>query len=265
MVISSPHNPRVKHIIALRERRQRKRDGLMVVEGVDELTLALDSGLKPAAAYYCPALFPKSGDSGLRSRLRELGTELLEVEVRVFEKMAYRQNPDGWLATAPAPQWSLDDIVLGALPFLVVVEAVEKPGNLGAILRSADAAGVDAVILCDPAVDIGNPNVLRSSRGTVFSLRVAGATSRQAWEWLQARHIAIVAATPEAGQPYTRVDLRGPVAVVVGAERPGLSSLWRGSPSITAGIPMRGRINSLNVAQAATLFLFEVVRQRAGG
>lgn len=265
MVITSLHNPRVKHILALRERRQRKRDGLMVVEGVDELTLALDCGLKPAAGYYCPVLFPKSGDSGLRSRLIDLGTELLEVEARVFEKMAYRENPDGWLATAPAPQWGLDDIVPGAQPFLVVVEAVEKPGNLGAILRSADAAGVDGVILCDPAVDIGNPNVLRSSRGTVFSLRVAGATSRQAWEWLQARHIAIVAATPEAGQSYTRVDLRGPVAVVVGAERPGLSSLWRGSSSIIASIPMRGRINSLNVAQAATLFLFEAVRQRAGG
>jgi TrmH family RNA methyltransferase len=265
MVLTSLQNPRVKHLLALRERRQRKRDGLMLVDGQDEIRLALDCGSRPASIFYCPAFFPRQGDDGLLDRLRALGADLQEVDARVFEKLAYRENPDGWLASMPAPIMTLDELPLGPAPLLMVVEAVEKPGNLGAILRSADAAGVDGVVLCDPTVDLGNPNVIRSSRGTIFSVKVAEADGPAALAWLKARHIQIVAATPEAARRYTQVDLRGPVAIVVGAEGPGLSPLWRQSDIMTASVPMHGKINSLNVAQAASLFLFEAVRQRGGG
>ncbi|MBM4422966.1 MAG: RNA methyltransferase [Chloroflexi bacterium] len=262
VIITSAQNPRVKHVIALRERKQRKRDGLMVVEGFDELSLALDCGVKLKALFYCPALFGAVDADGLQERFRQSQTEMIEVDERVFEKMAYRENPDGWLALAPAPQRTLDDLQLGPHPLLVIVEAVEKPGNLGAILRSADAAGADALILCDPTADIGNPNVIRSSRGTVFSVLVAEATSDETLKWLRARAIRVVAATPEASALFTEVDFRGAVAIAVGAERQGLSHMWRQSADATARIPMAGRVNSLNVASATTLFLFEAVRQR---
>jgi TrmH family RNA methyltransferase len=271
MVITSLLNPRVKHALALRERKQRKRDGLMVVEGRDEISLALDCGVKPKTLFYCPALSQsrealdsKSAEAaGLLERARTAEAELIEVDRRVFEKMAYRENPDGWLAIMPIPLRTLADLKLSEKPLLVVVEAVEKPGNLGAILRSADAAGVEAVILCGPAVDVGNPNVIRSSRGTVFSVPVAVDTSEEALKWLRAKGISVVAATPEAESFYTEADLRGPVAVAVGTEREGLSSVWRQGATSKARIPMNGRINSLNVASAATLFLFEAVRQRS--
>lgn len=263
MIIASPQNPKVKHVIALRERKQRKRDGLMVVEGRDEVSLALACGVKPQTLFFCPALFGESGPEELLSRVRAANTETIEVDRRVFEKMAYRENPDGWMAVTPIPRRSLDGLKLGSIPFVVVVEAVEKPGNLGAILRSADAAGVDAVILCDPTVDIGNPNVIRSSRGTVFSVPVAEAESETALAWLRARGVSVVAAMPEADVLYTEANLRGPAAIAVGTEREGLSDVWRQGAEIRAYIPMAGRINSLNVASATTLFLFEVVRQRA--
>jgi TrmH family RNA methyltransferase len=263
MIITSSQNPRVKHVIALRERKQRKRDGLMLVEGHDELLLSLECGVKPQTLFFCPALFGEVDSAGLLARVRATGAETIETDQRVFEKMAYRENPDGWLAVVPIPRHALDDLRLGPTPLLIVVEAVEKPGNLGAILRSADAAGADGLILCDPLVDIGNPNVIRSSRGTVFSVPVADATSEESLAWLRAHNIAVIAATPEARVLYTEVDLRGPVAITVGAEREGLSDVWRQNADVKARIPMSGRVNSLNVASATTLFLFEVVRQRS--
>jgi TrmH family RNA methyltransferase len=262
MIITSPHNPRVKHVLALRDRKQRQKEGLMVVEGHDELEVALGCGVSPRTLFYSPALFGAVDSQALLARFREQPAEMIEVESRVFKKMAYRENPDGWLALVPIPARKLEDLALGPAPLVAVVEAVEKPGNLGAILRSADAAGCDAVILCDPTVDLGNPNVVRSSRGTVFSVPVAVASSEAALRWLKARGIRVVAASPEAETLYTRVDLRGPVAIAVGAERQGLSDVWRRAADQRACIPMRGRIRSLNVASAAALFLFEAVRQR---
>ncbi len=264
MLITSPHNPRVKHVIALREQKQRKQEGVMVVEGYDELTLAYACGVKPQTLFFCPALAGETESARLLAQVRAAGAEVVEVDRRPFEKMAYRENPDGWLAVVNTPQIMLDDLKLGPTPLLIIVEAVEKPGNLGAILRSADAAGAEAVILCDPTVDIGNPNVIRASRGAVFSVPVAEAQSEQTLRWLQSHQILTVAATPEAATLYTQADLRGPVAIVVGTEREGLSQIWRQGANLKAKIPMRGRVNSLNVAASTTLFLFEVVRQRGG-
>lgn len=263
MILTSLQNPKVKQVIALRDRKARKQEGLLVVEGRDELALALACGVRPRSVFFCPALFTGPENDQLASQARQHSGEVFEVDERIFQKMAYRENPDGWLATAALPDHTLEEIPRKTPAFLVVVEALEKPGNLGAILRSADAAGVDALILCDPVVDIGNPNVIRASRGTVFSVPVARASSVEALAWLARRGITPVAATPEAPLPYTQLDLRQSVALVVGAEREGLSAIWRQGENVrAASIPMHGQVNSLNVAQAATLFLFEVVRQR---
>jgi len=190
---------------------------------------------------------------------------LIEVSPAVFEKIAYRENPDGWLAVIPALRRRLDDLSPGANSLLVVAEAIEKPGNLGAILRSADAAGATGLIICDPTTDLANPNVVRSSRGTLFSVRVAEAGGAETIAWLRARGIKLVAATPQANLVYTEADLRGPAAIAVGAEDEGLSRAWLEQADIAVRIPMLGRVNSLNVATAATLLLYEAVRQRAEG
>ena len=176
--------------------------------------------------------------------------------------MAYRDNPDGWLAVLPAVRRALDDLPAAERPLLLIAESIEKPGNLGALLRSADAAGVTGVIVCDPATDLNNPNVVRSSRGTLFTVPVAEATAAEAFAWLRARGIPIVAATPQATQTFTQADLSGPVAIAVGAEHDGLSAAWLAQASVQVSIPMRGRVNSLNVSAAAALLLYEAVRQR---
>ncbi len=262
MVITSLQNPKIKHALQLRERRQRKRDGLMLVEGYDEIALALSGGATLRTLFFCPHFFGDVAQDALLTRVGQSGAELIEASPRVFEKLAYRENPDGGLAIFPSIQCGLSDLRLSSNPLLIVVEAVEKPGNLGAILRSADAAGVDAVILCDPTVDLGNPNVLRPSRGALFTVPVAETSSAEALAWLRERQIQIVAATPEASALYTEANLRGPVAIVVGTEKEGLSAVWRQGADVAARIPMVGRVNSLNVASATTLFIFEAVRQR---
>jgi TrmH family RNA methyltransferase len=265
VTITSPQNPRVKHAVKLRERRRREREGLMLVEGRDELALALASGVRPQTLFYCPAFFGPASPDEVLGDVQRSGAELIEVSSAVFEKLAYRENPDGWLAILPAPRRRLEDLTLSASPLLLVAEAIEKPGNLGAILRAADAAGVDGLIVCDPTADLGNPNVVRASRGTLFSVPVAEAEGTEALTWLKARAITIVAATPQAELNYTRADLRGPTAIAVGTEDEGLSRRWLENADVSVRLPMRGRVNSLNAATAAALLLYEAVRQRAEG
>ncbi len=262
--ITSVQNPRVKQVLRLRERRHRDREGLMLVEGADELALALAGGARPDAVYFCLALSPQPLDE-LLARAEQAGAELVEVSPPVFEKLAYRQNPDGCLAVLPAVRRRLDDLSPGPRPLLVVAEAVEKPGNLGALLRSADACAANGVIVCDPTTDLNNPNVVRSSRGTLFTVPLAEASTAETIAWLHARRIAIVAATPQASLAYTAADLRGPLAVAVGAEDDGLSAAWLDQADQTVRIPMLGQVNSLNVSTAATLLLYEALRQRGQG
>jgi len=264
MLITSPQNPRVKQVVKLRERRERQRDRRWLVEGQAELALALASGVCPEAVYHCPELSAEAPDQGLLAGLSRAGAEVIEVTRPVFEKMAYREGPDGWLAVVPSLERRLDDLALPATPLLLVAEAVEKPGNLGALLRSADAAGVDGVIVCDPTTDVGNPNVIRSSKGTLFSVAVVEAPSADALAWLRRHKIMIAAAIPQAQVIYTQADWRGPVAVVVGTEKEGLSPIWLEAADMAVRVPMRGRVNSLNVATAATLLIYEAVRQRTG-
>lgn len=260
--LTSTHNPRVRAALALRERHARDREGRTLVEGHDELALALESGAAPGDLFYCPALFGAADPEALLQRAAAAGARLVEVDRRVFERLAYREHPDGLLAVAAIPHRGLADLTLGENPLILIVESLEKPGNLGAILRTADAAGVDALIACNSVTDWGNPNVVRASKGTVFSVQIAEASTAEAINWLQGREIAILAATPAAQRLYYDVNMRGPVALAVGAERQGLSEAWLARQSETALVPMRGRANSLNVATVAALLMYEAVRQR---
>jgi RNA methyltransferase, TrmH family len=260
LLITSLQNPKVKAIVGLREKRERLKTGLVAVEGYDELSVAAQNS-KPIELYFCPAMF-QPAQKGLVEKLRRQGAALIEVSDKVFEKMAYRDNPDGWLATFATPQKPLDRLQLSDNPFIVVGESVEKPGNLGAILRTADAANVDAVISCDPLTDWGNPNIVRASKGTVFTVQVSEAKSKETIAWLRERGIKIIVATPQATMQHTAVDLTGPVAITVGTERTGLSQLWFDSADESVVIPMYGKVNSLNVSTSTAILLYEVVRQR---
>jgi RNA methyltransferase, TrmH family len=254
--ITSLQNPRIKQIVKLRDdKKQRQRDGLMLVEGYDEISLALTAGYMPRTLFTAPELVDRE--------LTVLATETLTVSPAVFEKMSYRENPDGWLAVFPIPRRSLDDLHLSGSPLIIVAESVEKPGNLGAILRTADAANVDAVLVCDPRLDTYSPNAVRASRGTIFTVPVIETKSAQALVYLQRRGIRILAATPSAEAEYTGQDLRGPLAVAVGTEDEGLSELWLQQADVKVRIPMLGKVNSLNVSIATALIIYEALRQRA--
>lgn len=255
MQITSPQNPRVKYITRLRaSRRQRQRDGMMLVEGWDEIRLAISAGHRPHTLLAAPELTKRSFDG------RE--AEILTVSRAVFQKLSHRENPDGWLAIFAMPRAELEDLPLGDTPLLIVAEALEKPGNLGGILRTADAAGVDAVLVCDPHVDLYGPNVVRASRGAIFTVPTVRVSTEQALEFLMRRGLKILAATPNANSSYSDVDLRGPLAVAVGTEDQGLSEAWLRPASISVRIPMTGKVNSLNVSIATAVIIFEALRQR---
>lgn len=255
MDITSLQNPRVKHVVKLREdKKQRQRDGLILVEGWDEIGLALASGLQPRTVFTAPELAAR--------QMEGLSAEVITVNRPVFEKLSYRENPDGWLALFPAPKISLADIKLSASPFVIVAESVEKPGNLGAILRTADAAGVDAVFVCDPRVDLYNPNVIRASRGAIFSVKCIEVSGAEALAYLHEHKIQILAATPQAEKVYTDANLKNPIAVAVGTEDKGLTDFWLSQADMNVKIPMMGKVNSLNVSIATALIVYEAVRQR---
>lgn len=261
--IVSLQNQRIKAVVRLRERRERDASGRMLIEGCDELALALDSGLSPLELYFDPGA-ARADEQLVVSRCAGLGTELFEVTPQVLEKLAYREHPGALLAVAASPPCALADLQLPAIPLLLLAEALEKPGNLGAILRSADAVGVDAVIICDGRTDLFNPNVVRASKGTIFRVPVAQCRAHELLPWLQERGIRVVAATPAGVTDHWGADLRGALAIAVGTEREGLSPFWLERATAQVRIPMRGQVNSLNVAQAATVLLYEALRQRLG-
>ncbi|MDP6523279.1 MAG: RNA methyltransferase [Kiritimatiellia bacterium] len=262
LVISSLGNPRVKNVVKLRQRSHRDDMGLMIVEGYREILRALDNAHFPKELFYCRDLFQGENNDALLDRSREAGTELVDCSVPVFKKISYRDRPDGLLALAPQVHFSLQDLDLGDSPLVIVAEAIEKPGNLGTILRSADAAGVDAVIVCDRCTDINNPNVVRASIGTIFSLPVVEATSREAQDWLRQKDMKILAATPHASNLYSETDMTAATAIVVGTEQYGLSKTWMEQADYKVRIPMLGQSDSLNVASATTILLYEAIRQR---
>jgi TrmH family RNA methyltransferase len=263
LVISSLANPRVKSVVRLRQRSHRDELGQMLVEGYRELKRALDNGYRPQAIFFCEELFLKgTNEPVLIERCRALGAELVACTPPVFEKMAYRERPEGLLAVGPQIRRTLADLNLPPHALVIVAEAIEKPGNLGTILRSADAAGVHAVIVCDRCTDLHNPNVVRASTGMIFAVPVVEADGAATLAFLRAHRFAILAATPHTDKLHTDVDLTGNVALVMGTEQYGLSETWMQAADLRVRIPMLGQADSLNVAAATTILLFEAVRQR---
>lgn len=261
--ITSPSNPRLKALASLRRRRTREETGRTLIEGYEELALALDAGVLPEALYYCPELMLDPGTQ-LRvvDEVRRAGVDTVQVSRGPFEKAAYREGPDGFIAVVPAVARRCADLRVGPAALTVLCQGVEKPGNLGAMLRTADAAGAEAVIAADPVTDWGNPNLVRASKGTVFSVPVASDSTAATLEWLDARGIALVATTPDTDVDYTDVDYTGPVAIAVGAEKYGLTDEVLAHAAHRVRIPMVGKANSLNVATSAAIVIYEAVRQR---
>ena len=262
--ITSLQNPRVKQLVKLRDRRPRDDAGVFLVEGYREIRRALEKRIPLTEIYFSPDWFLGENERALIEQARSDGALVFELTKDTFAKVAYRERPDGLLAVAPQWHRTLAELALPADPFLLVVESIEKPGNLGTILRSADAAGCDAVIVCDPVTDIFNPNVVRASTGVLFSVPLVVAESPAVHAWLSARKIRTIATTPAAETLYTAADLRGPLAVVMGSEQYGLSEFWLKNADLPVRIPMAGQADSLNVAMATIITLFEAVRQRGG-
>src|SRR5476651_394459 len=262
--ISSLQNTRIKQLVKLRDRRPRDEAGVFLVEGYREVRRALEKKVAVRELYFSPGWFLGENEPALLAQAEKAGAQLFELSKEAFAKVAYRERPDGLIAVAPQWKRALEELTISSSPLLLVVEAIEKPGNLGTILRSADAAGCDAVIVCDPVTDIFNPNVVRASTGVLFSVPLVVEESARVLAWLREKEIRTVATTPAAEKIYSDADLRGPLAIVMGSEQYGLSEFWLKHADLPVRIPMAGQADSLNVAMATIITLFEEIRQRNG-
>lgn len=263
--LTSIHNPTVKQIIHLRDRQERDQSKLFLIEGYREILRAVDASWVLDQLLICPDLFLGTNEPVLIEKIASRGTKIITTSEKIFQKISYRDRPDGLLAIAPQKIMTLNELQLRRkeqLPFYVVAEAIEKPGNLGTILRSSDAVGVTGLIVCDRCTDIFNPNVVRASVGTLFHVPTVEAGGEETLKWLKNQGISILAATPHASQEFTQVDLVRPLAIAVGTEQLGLSKRWMEESDLQVRIPMNGIADSLNVAMATTLLLYEVYRQR---
>jgi RNA methyltransferase, TrmH family len=257
-LITSTQNPKVKNLLALEKPRERKKQCLFIIEGKKEIAMAIDAGYKIGNLFFCEEIISVQ-------EVKAMATAdqlLIPVAKDVFEKIAIRESSGGVLAVAEQKVHRLDQVKVGKSPLLLILESVEKPGNLGAILRTADAAGIDAVIICDPLTDFYNPNVIRSSVGCVFTRQIASATSEETIKWLKERNIAIYCTYLKASKPYHTVNYSVPSAIVMGTEATGLSEIWVKNSSANIIIPMQGIIDSMNVSTAAAVVVFEAKRQR---
>jgi len=257
-LITSIQNPKIKNILSLEKSRERKKQNQFVIEGVKELGLAVDGGYKIDSVFFCPTIIASSAVLAIIKNEQLL----VPVDENVFSKIAYRESTGGVIALAEQKQHSLSAIKLRKSPLLLILESVEKPGNLGAVLRTADAAGTDAVIICDPLVDLYNPNVIRSSVGCLFSNQLASASTEETINWLTENDILIYCTYLGASKSYHEVDFKKPCAIVMGTESSGLSERWIDHSSQNIIIPMQGKIDSLNVSTAAAIVVFEASRQR---
>lgn len=260
--IASPSNPRIKAAVRLRDRRERERTGLTLIDGARELRRALDAGVAVEEALVHPPFVASADAVAALERLREIGAPLVVVSETAFSKVAFGDRSDGVVAVVRPPPTALTRLRLPEDPLIVVLEGVEKPGNVGAVLRSADGAGADAVVVADPRTDLFNPNAIRASLGTIFALPVAADSTPAVRTWLDSHAARLVAARPDAGRAPWDVDLTGPVALVLGSEAEGLGERWVGGDVIGVRIPMRGVADSLNVSVAAAVLLYEARRQR---
>ena len=263
--INSPTNPHIKNILKLQANsRDRHSQNLFVIEGYREIRRAIVSGIEIKELYICRDL-DKQGRSeelsGKDSRML-----IFEVGKAAFSRIAYREGSDGLIALAVPRNLKLNELKLGNDPLILILESVEKPGNMGAIMRTADAAGIDAVIVCDPLTDIYNPNAIRSGVGCIFTRQVVTCTSNEAIEWLKNKKIKIFAAAlTDKALKYHTMDFRGPTAIVMGTEATGLSAEWLDKSDNQIIIPMKGIADSMNVSTSAAVLVFEAIRQREKG
>ncbi|MBT1704791.1 TrmH family RNA methyltransferase [Chryseosolibacter indicus] len=258
LVITSTQNPKIKGLLGLEKPRERRKQGVFVVEGKKEVGMALDAGYQIENLFFCEEIISVQ-------EIKAFGISnkaIIAVSKEVFEKIAIREGTGGVIAIAQQKKHTLDQVKLTANPLLLVLESVEKPGNLGAVLRTADAAGVDAVIISDPQTDFYNPNVIRSSVGCVFSTQIASASSEETIVWLKRNNIQIYCTYLKASKPYHLVDYSSPSAIIMGTESTGLSDIWVKNASSNIIIPMQGKIDSMNVSTAAAVVIFEARRQR---
>lgn len=262
-MITSTTNPAIKRIVKLRSRRERERSGHFIIEGTREVQRAVVAGVDLLEVYSCPELH-RPATSDLIDDLSQRNARIIETSVAAFEKASGRQGPDGILAVAVKSDTNLDDLVLSAAPLIVVTDGIEKPGNLGAIVRTAAAAGADAVAVTGTGTDPFNPSVIRASQGSLFSIPVLPADAPQLADWLDKRGIIVRPADPEAQESCWETDLTGPLAIVIGSEATGLSTVWS-ARSQAVSIPMAGSGDSLNASAAAAVLLFEAARQRSSG
>ncbi len=262
--LTSAANPRIKAVIRLRERREREATGRTIVDGARELRRALDAGVEIVEAFVCEPLLAGEDARAALDRLRDGRVPGTTTSPEAFAKLAFGDRAEGLVAVIRTPSLALEAIQLPADPLIAIIEDVEKPGNVGAILRSADGAGADAVIAASPRTDLANPNVIRASAGTIFAVPLAAAPTAEVIAWLRDRDIRILAARVDGTRPYTDVDLTGPLALVLGSETEGLGDAWH-APDIEAiRLPMHGIADSLNVSVTAAILLYEARRQRDG-
>ena len=279
--ITSAQNPKIKNLLLLQEKSKARREqGLFVVEGRRELEHCLEAGFQVRTLFICPEL---AGNEALSGAFARIGSRsdaeerasfpaqplspameplIIEIPESLYRKVAYRESTEGIIAEVECKERRLEDLELSERPLVMVLESVEKPGNLGAVLRSADAARADAVIVCDPLTDLYNPNLIRASLGGIFTVPTVAASSEEAIAWLKARGIRILTAQLQDSSGYYDIDMTVGTALVMGTESTGLTDIWRRAADAHIRIPMLGRLDSLNVSVSAAILLFEAVRQR---
>lgn len=254
-IISSLQNPKVKNLVKIIDKSaERRAQNLIVVEGKRELDLAIKAGMEIEQMYFCTAIGATENEL--------IANQYFEVSKEVFSKIAYREKSDGYIGLLKPRYYTFENLPITNNPFLIVLEAVEKPGNLGAILRTADAANIDGVIICDPKTDIYNPNAIRSSVGCIFTVPIVVSTNEEVKDWLKEKEINHYSAALTATKNYTDIDFKKPSAIVMGTEATGLSDFWLNESNIQIKIPMEGKIDSLNVSISTAVMTFEAKRQR---
>lgn len=267
--IVSLRNPRVREVVRLRDRRHRDRQRRFVIEGRRELACAADAGWPLREVYHCPELAGDAVAEALVHRLTQAGAECVATNGAVFGRLSYRRSPDGLLGVADTPPLRLADLCVLDPParadaLWLVAAGIGVPGNLGAMLRSADAAGASGVLVADVAVDVFNPNVVRASMGALFTVPIAVSEASAVQQWLAERNVRVVVAEPSSATPYTAIDYAGDLALVIGSEATGVGASWHRAGYESASVPMAGRVDSLNAATTAAVLLFEARRQRTG-
>lgn len=263
--ITSVKNPRVKDAARLRDRRGRQKQQRTIIDGVREVRRALESDAKVLELFVCSELCVSEEGRAARALAESRGAEIFEVNAAVFERLAFGKRAEGVVAVSAIPQTSLAELLLPASPLIAVVEDVEKPGNLGAILRTADAAGVDAVIVAGRGTDLFNPATIRASLGCVFVVPVCASPAEDVLRWLRERGAKLFAARVDGEMAYTEADFTGAAAIVLGSEAAGLGEVWRSDDVCAIRLPMRGVADSLNVSATAAVLFYEALRQRVAG